>query len=168
MNGIDKIIEHISPSWAASRLKNRLTLRAYEAAKPSRLHKKHVDRSSGDKVVGLAGDNLRMQARFLDENHDLARGVLNTLVNNIIGTGIRIEALAKDKKGESLTAFNNKLHQLFEDWMIRPEVTWELHWHQLQRLAARSWLRDGEVLAQVLEGTNATLNHGTQIPFWVF
>ena len=66
---------------------------------------------------------------------------------------------------ETLTEFNNKLHQLFDDWMIRPEVTWELHWHQLQRLAARSWLRDGEVLAQLLEGTNSTLDHGTRIPF---
>ena len=165
MNHLDTIIAHISPSWAASRLKSKLTLRAYEAAQPSRLHKRHTDRSSGDASVGLAGEQLRIQARHLDENHDLARGVLNVLVNNIVGTGIRIEALAKDKKGESLTAFNNKLHQLFEDWMLKPEVTWEQHWNQLQRLAARSWLRDGEVLAQLLEGTNSTLDHGTRIPF---
>jgi lambda family phage portal protein len=165
MNRIDNIIEYISPSWAASRTKARFNLRAYEAAKPSRLHKNHIDRGSGDASVGIAGDRMRIQARHLDENHDLARGVLNTLVNNIVGTGIRIEALAKDKKGETLTEFNNKLHQLFDDWIIRPEVTWELHWHQLQRLAARSWLRDGEVLAQLLEGTNSTLDHGTRIPF---
>ncbi len=167
MNRIDKIIAHISPSWAESRIKTRLKLRAYEAAKPSRLHKHHTDRGSGDASVGMAGEQLRIQARHLDENHDLARGVLNTLVNNIVGTGIRIEALAKDKKGESLTAFNNKLHQLFEDWMLRPEVTWEQHWNQLQRLAARSWLRDGEVLAQLLEGTSSTLDHGSRIPFSV-
>lgn len=165
MNNIDKLIAQVSPSWAASRLKARLELRAYEAAKPSRLHKKRMDRGSGDASVGMAGDTMRLQARHLDENHDLARGVLNVLVNNIIGTGIRIEALAKDKKGESLTNFNNKLHQLFEDWMLKPEVTWEQHWNQLQRLAARSWLRDGEVLAQLLEGTNSTLDHGTRIPF---
>ena len=36
--------------------------------------------------------------------------------------------------------------------MLRPEVTWELHWNQLQRLAVRCWMRDGEVLAQLLEG----------------
>ena len=165
MNNIDKIIAHISPAWAASRLKSRLEIRAYETAKPSRLHLQRTDRGSGDASVGSAGDVLRIQARHLDENHDLARGVLNVLVNNIIGTGIRIEALAKDKKGESLTDFNNKLHQLFEDWMLKPEVTWEKHWNQLQRLAARSWLRDGEVLAQLLEGKNSTLDHGTRIPF---
>ena len=113
MNRVDKIIEYISPNWAASRIRARFTLRAYEAAKPSRLHQKHTDRGNGDASVGLAGANLRMQARYLDENHDLARGVLNVLVNNIVGTGIRIEALAKDKKGESLTTFNSKLQQLF-------------------------------------------------------
>lgn len=165
MNNIDRIIEYISPIWAVARVNARVKLRAYEAAKPSRLHKFRTDRGSGDSVVGIAGDSLRVQARFLDENHDLARGVLNTLVNNIVGSGIRIEALAKDKKGETLTEFNNKLHQLFDDWMIRPEVTWELHWHQLQRLAARSWLRDGEVLLQLLEGRSSNLDHGTKIPF---
>ena len=165
MNRIEQIIEHISPNWAASRAKARFNLRAYEAAKPSRLHKLHSDRGSGDASVAKAGDNLRIQARFLDENHDLARGVLNTLVNNIVGTGIRIEALVKDKKGETLTDFNNKLHQLFENWMLKPEVTWELHWHQLQRLAARSWLRDGEVFLQLLEGISPNLDHGTKIPF---
>lgn len=165
MNRVDKLIEYIAPAWAASRLKSRLELRAYEAAKPSRLHRQRTDRGSGDTSVRMAGDSLRIQARYLDENHDLARGVLNTLVNNIVGTGIRIEALAKDKKGESLTGFNNKIHKLFEDWMLKPEVTWELHWNQLQRLAARSWLRDGEVLAQLLEGTSSALEHGTVIPF---
>ncbi len=165
MSNIDRIIEYISPNWAASRAKARFNLRSYEAAKPSRLHKHHTDRGSSDAVVGIAGDNLRIQARHLDENHDLAKGVLNTLVNNIVGTGIRIEALAKDKKGKTLTDFNNKLHQLFEDWMLRPEVTWELHWHQLQRLAARSWLRDGEVLLKLLEGIGPNLDHGTKIPF---
>ena len=59
---------------------------------------KRTDRGSGDTSVRMAGDSLRIQARYLDENHDLVRGVLNTLVNNIVGTGIRIEALAKDKR----------------------------------------------------------------------
>ncbi len=118
MNSIDRIIEYISPIWAVARNNARVKLRAYEAAKPSRLHKFRTDRGSGDAVVGIAGDSLRVQARHLDENHDLARGVLNTLVNNIVGSGIRVEALAKDKKGEALTDFNNKLHQLFEDWMF--------------------------------------------------
>ena len=43
----------------------------------------------------LRGPALSNESGLLD----LARGVLNTLVNNIVGTGIRIEALAKDKKG---------------------------------------------------------------------
>ena len=167
MNKIDKIIAPVFPGWAASRMRSRWAIRAYEAAKPSRLHRKRSDFGSADSVVGKAGGSLRVQARYLDENHDLARGVLNTLVNNVIGTGIRIEALAKDNKGELLTDFNTRLYQLFEDWMLKPEVTWELHWNQLQRLAARSWFRDGEVLLQLLEGTISTLDHGSRVPFSV-
>ena len=165
MNKIDKIIAPVFPGWAASRMRSRWAIRAYEAAKPSRLRKTRSDNSNGDGVVAKAGGSLRAQARYLDENHDLARGVLNVLVNNIIGTGIRIEALAKDNKGELVGDFNTRLYQLFEDWMLRPEVTWELHWNQLQRLAVRCWMRDGEVLAQLLEGNIPTLEHGTKVPF---
>nr|BDD46848.1 hypothetical protein 14 [bacterium] len=149
MNFLDKVIAPVFPNWALSRVRAKCTIglieRAYEAAKPSRLRKKRKDRGSGDAVVGKAADLLRIQVRHLDENHDLARGVLNCLVNNVVGTGIRVEPQVKDKNGELIPEFNQQLLQLFDDWEIRPEVTWEMHWNQLQRLAARSWFRDGEV-----------------------
>lgn len=169
MNPIDKVLAPLFPGWAASRLRARHLIdvyaRAYEAAKPGRLHKKRADRGSGDAVVLEAGDSLRMQARHLDENHDLAKGVLNTLVNNIIGVGIRVEPQVKNKKGDHIPDFSRALLELFRDWMLFPEVTGELHWYAVQRLACRSWLRDGEVLAQLLEGNVVALDHATRVPF---
>lgn len=171
MNNIDKIIAPLFPGWAASRLRARHMVsayaRAYEAAKPGRLHKKRTDRGNGDSAVLEAGDSLRMQARHLDENHDLAKGVLNTLVNNIIGVGIRVEPQVKDRQGNYIAEFGNKLLELFRDWSMLPEVTGELHWHAVQRMACRSWLRDGEMIAQLLEGDIAGLDHGTRVPFSV-
>lgn len=97
-NLFDKTIEIFSPEAALRRETARWILkhqRAYEAAQPSRLRKIKTDPGSGDAVVERAGESLRLQARFLDENHDLARGVLNCLVNNVIGRGIPLDKMAE-------------------------------------------------------------------------
>src|SRR5690606_31346955 len=44
------------------------------------------------------------------------------------------------------------LRRLFDRWTYNPEVTGLLDYFTLQRLAARSWLRDGEVFAQRVRG----------------
>ncbi len=170
MNTLDKFIAYFSPYTALRRRLARESLkiesgRFYEAAKPSRLRKIRHDRGSGDAVIGTAGDSLRIQARHLDENHDLARCVLVTLVNNVIGTGIRAEPHVKNNDRELMREFNRDLLELFADWMKKPEVTWEHHWFGVQRLAARTWFRDGEVLAQRLGGNISLLDHGTRVPY---
>src|SRR5690606_38334790 len=52
----------------------------------------------------------------------------------------------------------------FRDWCVAPEVTRTLNWVQAQELACRSWLRDGELFAQVIEGNGAALKHGSRVP----
>ena len=82
MNWLDRAISSISPERAVRRLQARRALAAYEAAKPTVLRKQSKDSGSGNAWIRAAGNNLRNQARFLDANHDLSRGVLNALVNN--------------------------------------------------------------------------------------
>ena len=167
-NLFDKAIEVFSPESALRRETARWILkhqRAYEAAQPSRLRKIKTDPGSGDAVVERAGESLRLQARFLDENHDLARGVLNCLVNNVIGRGITVEPQVKLPSGELAKPINDQLLDLWDEWICLPEVTWELHWNQMLRLVARCWFRDGEVLVKHIEGTNAALDHGTAVPY---
>jgi lambda family phage portal protein len=168
MHIIDKTIEMFSPEAALRRDTARKILhaqRAYEAAQPSRLRKTKTDPGSGDAVVERAGESLRLQARYLDENHDLARGVLNCLVNNVVGRGITIEPQVKRAGGELAKEINEQLVELWEEWIRFPEVTWELHWNQMLRLLARCWFRDGEVLVKHIEGTGAALDHGTLVPY---
>jgi lambda family phage portal protein len=167
-NILDRTIEIFSPEVALRRDTARKILhaqRAYEAAQPSRLRKIKTDAGSGDAVVERAGESLRLQARYLDENHDLARGVLNCLVNNVVGRGITIEPQVKRAGGELAKEVNEQLVELWEEWIRFPEVTWELHWNQMLRLLARCWFRDGEVLVKHIEGTGASLDHGTLVPY---
>lgn len=167
-NFIDKAIEVVSPEAALRRQTARHILkaqRAYEAAQPSRLRKTKTDPGSGDSIVERAGESLRLQARHLDENHDLAGGVLDVLVNNVVGRGVAVEPQVKLKDGNLAKAVNDQLMELWEEWVRFPEVTWECHWNHMLRLLARHWFRDGEVLVKHIEGTSSSIDHGTIVPY---
>lgn len=172
MSKLDAWIERVSPGWALQRSLSRLQLtevnRAYDAAQVSNYRKNRTgNRASGDAVMYSAGAKLRNIARYLDENHDIAIGILDTLVNNIVGTRIQIQPMIRTKKGELATAANEIVRNIYRDWSRRPEVTRELSMAEVQRQICRSWLRDGEVLVQDLLGTRRDLRHATGIPYSV-
>lgn len=138
----------------------------FEAARPDPQRKQRKESGSGDSAILRAGTSLREQARHLDQNHDIARGALNTLVQNVVGAnGIGVEPQPRTNDGKIHDDFSWQIQQLLEDWGQRPEVTHQHDWAASQRLACRTWLRDGEVLAQQLSGNIATLDHGTRVPY---
>ena len=166
MNIIDEIAKAISPKWAFSRARFRTAHAAYEAAKPGRLRKSGADNSSGDALTSMSGAALRGYARQLEQNYDIAKGILDTLVNNIIGAhGISVEFMPRDKDGNIHTEFANDLLFAYKDWILNPEVTCEHDWASSQRISGRTWLRDGEMLTQMLAGPVAGLNHVSRVPF---
>ncbi len=165
-NWIDAFADIVSPSWALNRARARHVKAAYEAAKPGRLRSLTADNASGDAVVGRAGSTLRGYARQLEQNYDLAKGVLDVLVNNTIGpNGISREPLPRRKDGTIHDEYALLLLMLWQDFCKRPEVTWEHDHVSASRLAARTWFRDGEYLVQFVEGNVPGLNHGTKVPF---
>ncbi|MBF0448699.1 MAG: phage portal protein [Magnetococcales bacterium] len=165
MNSFERVLAVIAPGWALNRLKASFALRLYDAAQPEGVRRKRNDRGSGDAVMAQAGDKLRIQARYLDENHDLVVGILDTLVNRTVGAGLMPEPQARKKDGSLHDDYNSFALDLFQDWSLHPEVTGELTYPMVQRLAARSLFRDGEILAQHLEGNVKNLDHKTRVPY---
>jgi lambda family phage portal protein len=166
MKWLDSVIASISPERAVRRMQARRVLAAYEAAKPTTLRKQSRDAGSGDRWVSQAGPNLRNQARFLDANHDLAKGVLNALVNNTVGAnGIGIEPQPRTVAGEIHDDLADALLKYWKDWCKNPECTGIEDWPGAQRLLARSWFRDGEVFTKDLTGNVPFLDHATQVRF---
>lgn len=166
MNLLDAIIKPFSPSWALSRAQARNVLAAYEAANSSRTRKNPKDNRSGNSLTAIAGETLRGQARHLEQNHDLCRGVLNNLVNFTVGPkGIGIEPQVMGRDGKIDKDFNEQIQKLFKDWSRKPETTQQYSWAKTQRMVARAWFRDGEALSKAVNGVIATLNHGTRVPF---
>jgi lambda family phage portal protein len=100
--------------------------------------------------MDTAQARIREYARWLDENHDLATGVLDDLVSNIVGTGVGVEPMAKTAGGDPAQRVNDQLSGLWSEFWASPEVTGELPGTELERLVCRTWLRDGELFLQHL------------------
>jgi len=166
MNLFEKIISAISPQWAFRRNQYRSAMAAYEASKKSRLRKAKPDNSSGDSLTQVSGDALRGYARTLEQNYDLASGVLDVLINNTVGpNGVSMEPMPRNKDGSINVDVKNQLIKLHKQWSKKPDVTGEHNWANIERLSCRSWFRDGEILIQKLLGSISGLKHSSIVPF---
>jgi len=169
LTGFERALMKLSPRMASNRYLARINLesnsRAYEAVEKSRLRKEQQDSRSADQIGSISADNLRFKARYLDENHDVAKSVLNTLVANVVGGGILTFPTVRNVEGGIDRGFNAELMRLFRQWSRRPDVTWSHTWARCQQLAARSWFRDGEAFTQMFMGSVDGLVHGSAVPF---
>lgn len=133
----------------------RSAWRAFEAAQatPQHFRRPFSSQQSPDAAVQMAGTSLSEWGRYLDENHDIAIGVVDDLVTNIVGVGIRIEPRPV-VGGRVNTDLADAINDAFSDWARTPEVTTEVPWPELQRLVCRAWLRDGECFVQHVSSTS--------------
>ena len=162
---IEKLISSISPKWAARRSAWRNVKASYEGAMPTRTRSLSGTSASPNALTRQSAVALRNEARHLERNYDLARGALDVLVANIVGTGIRPEPQIRLANGEIANEINEQIVELWEDWGRKPEVTWTHDIYSAQRIACRSWLRDGEIFSQMIQGRLVSLDHGTRVPF---
>ena len=162
VNFLDRAVAFISPSKGLKRISDRLRVNNfYDAAKPRTDRRPRTDRGSGDAHTAMAGDQLRIMARDLDGNHDLASGVLDILVNRTVGRGIRYEPQVKDLDGELHDDFNELLLDRHTRWAERPDVTREMSYGETERLFARTYFRDGEAFKVYHQGKMQKLKHRT-------
>lgn len=165
-NWIDGLVEYFAPHAGLRRRAARGVLAAYEAATPSRQRKFRRDSGGPDQQVQKGAVAIRTQARHFDQNHDIARGILRTLVNNTVGpNGIGIEPQPRRADGTIHEEYAKLLREGWRDWTRAPEVTGRLHWARSCRLMGRTWIRDGEAFAQELIGPVPFLDHGTRVPY---
>jgi lambda family phage portal protein len=167
LNFIDRLVAFVDPSRGVRRMAARTVLQAsYESGERSRLRKFRADSESPNQLVSRSAAAVRAQARYLERNHDIARGILRTMTNNIVGAdGIGVEFQPRRKDGTIHTEYATALAEAWRDWCRRPEVTQAYSWSRLQRLICKTWIRDGEAFAQRLMGPVPNLLHGTNVPY---
>jgi lambda family phage portal protein len=166
MKHFDLILAGWFPRFAIRRLQAKQVIRNfYEAAQASRLHKKRLNATDPDDVVKPAAETLRDSARSFEQNYDIAKGVLNVLVANIVGEGIDSRPQVKFEDGSLAVDVNKDLMKHRKNWQLDPEVTGDFDEASMQRITCKSWVRDGEVFAQLLVGNIRALKHNTLVPF---
>jgi lambda family phage portal protein len=110
--------------------------------------------------TSLAGPNtvlwgdlstLRSRVRKLTRNNPLAENGLESIVSNLIGTGIVPRWQIKD------SALKDELRQLWSDWTEEADFNGVCGFYGLQSLAARSLAESGEVLARFVTQSNDTV-----------
>lgn len=157
--------ERLACEAMAYKLRRESLERAYEGATAGNYHPRRKETRSGDAVMQHANTRLRSIARYLDENHDLAIGVLDDLVNKIIGTGIGIDPIVRRQDGTPAADLNAAIAAGLSAWTeARPDSTRQYPWGDLQRLCCRTWLRDGELLVHHVEG-EGRIRHRGPIPY---
>lgn len=168
MDTLTRWISNIFPKWAASRIIGRARLeqakRYYEAVQVTASRPRRGNGASADAVNDRSRQHLREFARWLDENHDLAVGVLDDLVTNVVGEGAGIEPMALNSKDRSPAIdFNNQLHDLWLEFWSAPEVTGELPGAEVERLVCRTLLRDGELF--IKHQSKQSTPFGSLVPY---
>lgn len=138
-------------------------IRLYEGGKGTSQRPKRGSGASGDAVMASTGNRLRETVRYLEENDGITAGVLDDLVNNVVGTGVTIEPMAKLSDDEPAEALNRSLRELYAEWHERPEITGEFPGNEVERMVCRTWLRDGEMFAQHVTGLLAP--HNSSVPY---
>ncbi len=150
------LLAALFPQWALKRAIASRRLAAvkglYEAAKPSRTHPYRGTSISPDSTMQRASGRLRDIARSLDENHDLVSGLLDDLVNWVIGTGLTVEPMVLTVDGQPAAEVNSDLRLYYEQWGASPDTTGDYPMGELERLVARSLFRDGECLIHHILG----------------
>lgn len=166
-NFLDKAISFFDPKAGASRMRARAMsvllenqIRKYEAAsKGRRTNGWATVSTSANREIYTAGHNLRERARDLVRNNPYAAKAINTIANNVIGTGIRATPKPSNKKSEP------KIKTAWEDWAEKTECDFngQLNFYGLQDLAMRCIAESGEVLIRKRRDKSAKLPMKLQI-----
>lgn len=165
MNLLDRAIEAISPERGVARLRARRTLAAvsgYDAAKRERAAMRNFNprgqTADGDTLPNLP--DMRARSRALMMNAPLAGGAVHTNVTNVVGTGLRLSARADRATLRDLARVDDARIATFEaqaerEWKLfcraeNCESTGELDFDEVQELAFRSTLVDGDCFLPVV------------------
>lgn len=166
MSRVDRLLEPWFPGWVASRMGARDVIQAYQAAQVTRTHKPKRNGRSADHSLQRDGRSMREQCRALEEDHDIVTGMYDRMEERVVGgPGISVEPLPLDYAGNVHADFAATIKAAWSEWSLSPEVSGELTRPQMERLVCRTWLRDGEALAQMIMGNVPGYQHLHKVPF---
>ncbi len=128
--------------------------RLYEGAKISRLTSDWVTSStSADAEISGSMIRLRNRARQLVRDSDYARQAVRAVRNNVVGTGIRMQAQVKMRRGgKPDQRINDMIEGAWKRWCRAKtcDTAGRLDFHEIERLAVGAMAESGEVFIRLV------------------
>lgn len=129
---------------------------AYEAgAQTRRTLGWHAPTSSPNQSILYNLTTLRDRSRAAVRNNGYAKGAIDRLVSNIIGTGIKPLSQAEDRD------FRRDIQARWLRWTYESDADGILQWEGQQIQAVRAWLEGGEVFIRI---RHRRLEDGLSVP----
>lgn len=117
----------------------------YDGHKPSRFTRTRTGLGGSADAhfrTELQVHRFREIARDMDRNDVYVGQLVNRAVDNIVGTGIKVDPQTGDE------GLDRAIEELWEDWTSDPnrcDISGRLDFHQMERLLLRHVLVDGDV-----------------------
>jgi lambda family phage portal protein len=149
------ILDHTGTPFASEAAKPARTIRAkFDSAQTTADNRKHWQNADGLSADAAATPAirrvLRNRARYETQNNSYGKGIVQTLVNDIVGTGPRLQMLTDDD------ALNSEVEDAWEEWAETICLAAKLHTLRFSRCI------DGEAFA-VLGYNPENANIGSDI-----
>jgi len=152
---IDNAIGVLAPSWGRARKEQRHLARAIDAIDFWRGRVKAQTAPIGPKgEARQSRKDLLNTARDLDRNNAFVSGVIDTVTNNVVGTGIRLEANLQSTRGNSRENVNREIETVWNEWARGVDSSGRLSFWETLRVIERELNVAGEVLLTFSEATD--------------
>jgi len=130
--------------------------RGFAGAKLDRLTSGWV-RTTNSADSALKGDlkRLRNGSRQLVNDVDYCKQAVRNIVDNIVGTGVKLQSQVRMQRGGKLdTKMNSTVEKNFKHWGYKDscDVAGRLCFDDITRLAVHSMVQDGECFIRIIRG----------------
>lgn len=139
-------------SWIAPASAGRMAVRSYHAAQGGRLTSGWVTSNSSADAELISGlQKLRGRSRALVRDASYAKRARVIVVNNVVGTGIGLQAQVKFPRGKLDARVNDAIEGAWCEWSraVNCHTGGKLHFADLERLAMGQIFEAGEVLIRL-------------------
>lgn len=129
----------------------RTNQRMYAGAAINRLESDwNVLNTSADSEIITSLRVLRARSRALIRDNEYAKSAIRIIKNNVVGSGIRMQAQVKTGGGKLLTKVNDVIESAWEDWCDKDtcDPAGKLWFQDMERLIMGSIVENGEVLVR--------------------
>ena len=127
-----------------------LSARGYASARPSRLGHWSAADTSGDGELSNSLTGLRSRSRQLCRDAPYAKRAKKIIVDNVIGTGIGIQAQVESTRGERRRGANSDIERAWSLWSRADacHVGGRLHFSEIERMCVSEVFEAGEVFVR--------------------